>query len=165
SFIVSHLLSSFYFQIVSGQNVCPSNSAGSPCIEVDVLGMPVDSCHFRTKPIHRNTLNPMWNEHFQFTVHFEELCFLRVAVVENNSSQTTAQRTLPLKALKPGYRHVQLRTQHNEPLEVSSLFIYSPQNRGRSHRRRHSPHPCCSVQRRNVRPSSTPGDGAWSSWS
>ncbi|XP_023281807.1 1-phosphatidylinositol 4,5-bisphosphate phosphodiesterase epsilon-1 [Seriola lalandi dorsalis] len=111
--------------IVSGQNVCPSNSAGSPCIEVDVLGMPIDSCHFRTKPIHRNTLNPMWNEHFQFTVHFEEMCFLRFAVVENNSSQTTAQRTLPLKALKSGYRHVQLRTQHNEPLEVSSLFIYS----------------------------------------
>uniref|UniRef100_UPI003AAC74CA 1-phosphatidylinositol 4,5-bisphosphate phosphodiesterase epsilon-1-like n=1 Tax=Centroberyx gerrardi TaxID=166262 RepID=UPI003AAC74CA len=111
--------------IVSGQNVCPGNSAGSPCIEVDVLGMPVDSCHFRTKPIHRNTLNPMWSEHFQFTVHFEEMCFLRIAVVENNSSQTTAQRTLPLKALKPGYRHVQLRTQHNESLEVSSLFIYS----------------------------------------
>ncbi|XP_056152745.1 1-phosphatidylinositol 4,5-bisphosphate phosphodiesterase epsilon-1 [Lampris incognitus] len=111
--------------IVSGQNVCPSNSAGSPCIEVDVLGMPVDNCHFRTKPIHRNTLNPMWSEHFQFSVYFEEMCFLRIAVVENNSSQTTAQRTLPLKALKPGYRHIQLRTQHNEPLEVSSLFIYS----------------------------------------
>ncbi|XP_070846751.1 1-phosphatidylinositol 4,5-bisphosphate phosphodiesterase epsilon-1 [Chaetodon trifascialis] len=111
--------------IVSGQNVCPGNTAGSPCIEVDILGMPIDSCHFRTKPIHRNTLNPMWSEHFQFSVHFEEMCFLRFAVVENNSSQTTAQRTLPLKALKPGYRHVQLRTQHNEPLEVSSLFIYS----------------------------------------
>ncbi|XP_038591439.1 1-phosphatidylinositol 4,5-bisphosphate phosphodiesterase epsilon-1 isoform X2 [Micropterus salmoides] len=111
--------------IVSGQNVCPGNSAGSPCFEVDVLGMPIDSCHFRTKPIHRNTLNPMWSEHFQFTVHFEEMCFLRFAVVENNSSQTTAQRTMPLKALKPGYRHIQLRTQHNEPLEVSSLFIYS----------------------------------------
>lgn len=89
-------------QIVSGQNVCPGNSNGSPCIEVDVLGMPVDSAHFRTKPIHRNTLNPMWNEHFHFTVHFEEMCFLRVAVVENNSSQTTAQRTLPLRALKSG---------------------------------------------------------------
>ncbi|XP_058477625.1 1-phosphatidylinositol 4,5-bisphosphate phosphodiesterase epsilon-1 [Solea solea] len=111
--------------IVSGQNVCPTNSTGSPCIEVDVLGMPVDSCHFRTKPIHRNTLNPMWSEHFQFSVHFEDMCFLRFAVVENNSSQTTAQRTLPLKALKAGYRHVQLRTQHNESLEVSSLFICS----------------------------------------
>lgn len=93
-----------FSQIVSGQNVCPGNSSGSPCIEVDVLGMSVDSFHFRTKPIHRNTLNPMWSEHFQFTVHFEEMCFLRFAVVENNSSQVTAQRTLLLKALKPGRR-------------------------------------------------------------
>ncbi|XP_061911649.1 1-phosphatidylinositol 4,5-bisphosphate phosphodiesterase epsilon-1 isoform X2 [Entelurus aequoreus] len=111
--------------IVSGQNVCPANGSGSPCVEVDVLGTPGDSCHFRTKPIHRNTLNPMWSERFHFSVHMEELCFLRLAVVENNSSQVTAQRTLPLRALKAGYRHVQLRTQHNEAMEVSSLFIYS----------------------------------------
>ncbi|KAM9197228.1 1-phosphatidylinositol 4,5-bisphosphate phosphodiesterase epsilon-1 isoform 1-T1 [Dugong dugon] len=111
--------------IVSGQNVCPSNSTGSPCIEVDVLGMPLDSCHFRTKPIHRNTLNPMWNEQFLFRVHFEDLVFLRFAVVENNSSAVTAQRIIPLKALKRGYRHLQLRNPHNEVLEISSLFINS----------------------------------------
>ncbi|KAL0984148.1 hypothetical protein UPYG_G00137700 [Umbra pygmaea] len=111
--------------VVSGQNVCPANGAGSPCVEVDLMGMPLDNCHFRTKPIHRNTLNPMWSEQFRFAVHFEDFCFLRLAVVENNSSQTTAQRILPLRALKPGYRHIQLRTQHNEPMEVSSLFIYS----------------------------------------
>uniref|UniRef100_A0A8C5LE98 Phosphoinositide phospholipase C n=1 Tax=Jaculus jaculus TaxID=51337 RepID=A0A8C5LE98_JACJA len=111
--------------IVSGQNVCPSNSTGSPCIEVDVLGMPLDSCHFRTKPIHRNTLNPMWNEQFLFRVHFEDLVFLRFAVVENNSSVVMAQRIIPLKALKRGYRHLQLRNLHNEVLEISSLFINS----------------------------------------
>ncbi|TRY59920.1 hypothetical protein DNTS_013444 [Danionella cerebrum] len=111
--------------IVSGQNVCPGNSNGSPCVEVEVLGMPADSYHFRTKPIHRNTLNPMWSEHFLFHVHFEEMAFLRIAVVENNSSQLTAQRILPLKTLRPGYRHLQLRNLHNEPLEVSSLFIFS----------------------------------------
>ncbi|XP_040341839.1 1-phosphatidylinositol 4,5-bisphosphate phosphodiesterase epsilon-1 isoform X3 [Herpailurus yagouaroundi] len=111
--------------IVSGQNVCPSSSTGSPCIEVDVLGMPLDSCHFRTKPIHRNTLNPMWNEQFLFRVHFEDLVFLRFAVVENNSSAVTAQRIIPLKALKRGYRHLQLRNLHNEVLEISSLFINS----------------------------------------
>ncbi|XP_036024173.1 1-phosphatidylinositol 4,5-bisphosphate phosphodiesterase epsilon-1 [Onychomys torridus] len=111
--------------IISGQNVCPSNSTGSPCIEVDVLGMPMDSCHFRTKPIHRNTLNPMWNEQFLFRVHFEDLVFLRFAVVENNSSAITAQRIIPLKALKRGYRHLQLRNLHNETLEISSLFINS----------------------------------------
>uniref|UniRef100_A0A8C3PT51 Phosphoinositide phospholipase C n=1 Tax=Calidris pygmaea TaxID=425635 RepID=A0A8C3PT51_9CHAR len=111
--------------IVSGQNVCPSHSAGSPCVELDVLGMPLDSCHFRTKPIHRNTLNPMWNEQFLFRVHFEDLVFLRFAVVENNSSAVTAQRIIPLKALKRGYRHVQLHNLHNETLEISSLFINS----------------------------------------
>ncbi|XP_022355261.1 1-phosphatidylinositol 4,5-bisphosphate phosphodiesterase epsilon-1 [Enhydra lutris kenyoni] len=111
--------------IVSGQNVCPNSSTGSPCIEVDVLGMPLDSCHFRTKPIHRNTLNPMWNEQFLFRVHFEDLIFLRFAVVENNSSAVTAQRIIPLKALKRGYRHLQLRNLHNEVLEISSLFINS----------------------------------------
>ncbi|XP_038620358.1 1-phosphatidylinositol 4,5-bisphosphate phosphodiesterase epsilon-1 [Tachyglossus aculeatus] len=111
--------------IISGQNVCPSNSTGNPCIEVDVLGMPLDSCHFRTKPIHRNTLNPMWNEQFLFRVHFEDLVFLRFAVVESNSSAITAQRIIPLRVLKRGYRHLQLRNLHNEALEISSLFIYS----------------------------------------
>ncbi|XP_077310358.1 1-phosphatidylinositol 4,5-bisphosphate phosphodiesterase epsilon-1 isoform X4 [Lithobates pipiens] len=115
----------YSLSVVSGQNVCPSNSTGSPCIEIDVLGMPVDSCHFRTKPIHRNTLNPMWNEQFMFRVYFEDLVFLRFAVVENNSSAVTAQRIIPLKVLKRGYRHLQLRNLHNETLEISTLFINS----------------------------------------
>ncbi|XP_041065162.1 1-phosphatidylinositol 4,5-bisphosphate phosphodiesterase epsilon-1 isoform X2 [Carcharodon carcharias] len=111
--------------IISGQYVCPSNTSGSPCVEIDVLGMPQDSCHFRTKPIHRNTLNPMWNEQFFFHVYFEDLVFLRFVVVENNSSTVTAQRVIQLKALKGGYRHLQLKNSHNESLEISSLFIYS----------------------------------------
>ncbi|XP_072335151.1 1-phosphatidylinositol 4,5-bisphosphate phosphodiesterase epsilon-1 isoform X2 [Scyliorhinus torazame] len=111
--------------IISGQYVCPSNTSGSPCIEIDVLGIPQDSCHFRTKPIHRNTLNPMWNEQFFFHVYFEDLVFLRFVVVENNSSTVTAQRVIQLKALKAGYRHLQLKNSHNESLEISSLFIYS----------------------------------------
>ncbi|XP_066456797.1 1-phosphatidylinositol 4,5-bisphosphate phosphodiesterase epsilon-1 isoform X3 [Eleutherodactylus coqui] len=115
----------YSLSIVSGQNVCPSNSTGSPCIEIDVLGMPADSCHFRTKPIHRNTLNPMWNEQFMFRVYFEDLVFLRFAVVENNSSAVTAQRIIPLKVLKRGYRHLQLHNLHNESLEISTLFINS----------------------------------------
>ncbi|KAI5617659.1 1-phosphatidylinositol 4,5-bisphosphate phosphodiesterase epsilon-1 isoform X8, partial [Silurus asotus] len=123
---LEHISPTFYsLTVLSGQNVCPGNSSGSPCLEVEVFGLPADNCHFRTKPIHRNTLNPMWNESFTFQVHFEDLAFLRLAVVENNSSQVTAQRILPLKALKPGYRHLQLRNQHNEALEVSTLFLFS----------------------------------------
>ncbi|XP_026877695.2 1-phosphatidylinositol 4,5-bisphosphate phosphodiesterase epsilon-1 isoform X4 [Electrophorus electricus] len=123
---LEHMIPTLYsLTVLSGQNVCPGNSNGSPCVEVEVLGLPADNCHFRTKPIHRNTLNPMWSERFTFSVYFEDLAFLRLAVVENNSSQVTAQRILPLKALKPGYRHLQLRNLHNEPLEVSSLFVFS----------------------------------------
>jgi hypothetical protein len=44
----------------------------------------------------------MWNEQFLFRVHFEDLVFLRFAVVENNSSAITAQRIIPLRALKRG---------------------------------------------------------------
>ncbi|KAJ8248637.1 hypothetical protein GJAV_G00244150 [Gymnothorax javanicus] len=116
----------FSLTIISGQNVClGSSGAGSPFVEVDVLGAPVDCMHFRTKPVHRNTMNPAWGEKFIFHVLMEDLAFLRLAVVENNSSQVTAQRIVPLKALRSGYRHVQLRNQQNNVLEVSSLFIYS----------------------------------------
>ncbi|XP_031435387.1 1-phosphatidylinositol 4,5-bisphosphate phosphodiesterase epsilon-1-like isoform X3 [Clupea harengus] len=110
--------------IISGQNVCPGNTSASPCVEVDVLGMPADAAHFRTKAAHRNALNPMWGQSFQFPVVMEDLAFLRFSVVEHSSSQVTAQKVLPIKALRTGYRHLQLRNQHNEPLEISSLFIY-----------------------------------------
>ncbi|XP_045067497.1 1-phosphatidylinositol 4,5-bisphosphate phosphodiesterase epsilon-1-like [Coregonus clupeaformis] len=111
--------------IISGQNLCPGTTAGSPCIEVDILGMQADGCHFRTKPVHRNPLNPIWNQSFHFPLLMADLAFLRFTVVEHNSSQTTAQRIISLRALRTGYRHVQLRNQHNEALPVSSLFIYS----------------------------------------
>ncbi|KAJ8013828.1 hypothetical protein DPEC_G00033850 [Dallia pectoralis] len=111
--------------IISGQNVCPGITAGSPCIEVDILGVQADVCHFRTKPVHRNSFNPIWNQRFHFPLLMADLAFLRFAVVEHNNSQTTAQRIIPLKALRTGYRHVQLRNQHNEVLPGSSVFIYS----------------------------------------
>uniref|UniRef100_A0A8C8HI87 Phosphoinositide phospholipase C n=1 Tax=Oncorhynchus tshawytscha TaxID=74940 RepID=A0A8C8HI87_ONCTS len=115
----------FTLTIISGQNVCPGTTAGNPYIEVDIMGMQADGCHFRTKPIHRNPLNPIWNQSFHFPLLMADLAFLRFTVVEHNSSQTTAHRIIPLRALRTGYRHVQLRNQHNEALPVSSLFIYS----------------------------------------
>lgn len=111
--------------VISGQNVCPGNPSSSPCVEVDLLGMQADSCHFRTKSIHRNALNPIWNQSFTFSVFMEDLAFLRFTVQDHNNSQITAQRILPLRALRTGYRHLQLRNQQNETLGVSGLFIYS----------------------------------------
>jgi len=36
-----------------------------------------------------------------------------------------SQRVMPLKCLRPGYRHVRLRDITNAPLELATLFIYS----------------------------------------
>ena len=36
-----------------------------------------------------------------------------------------SQRVMPLKCLRPGYRHVRLRDITNIPLELATLFIYS----------------------------------------
>lgn len=36
-----------------------------------------------------------------------------------------SQRVIPLKCLRPGYRHVRLRTPSNKPLSMASLFIFS----------------------------------------
>jgi hypothetical protein len=36
-----------------------------------------------------------------------------------------SQRVMPLKCLRPGYRHVRLRDIANVPLELATLFIYS----------------------------------------
>lgn len=36
-----------------------------------------------------------------------------------------SQRVMPLKCLRPGYRHVRLRDNSNVPLELATLFIYS----------------------------------------
>ena len=36
-----------------------------------------------------------------------------------------SQRVMPLKCLRPGYRHVRLRDIGNVPLELATLFIYS----------------------------------------
>jgi hypothetical protein len=36
-----------------------------------------------------------------------------------------SQRVMPLKCLRPGYRHVRLRDITNVPLELATLFVYS----------------------------------------
>lgn len=55
-------------QIISGQYVCPNTNTGSPQVEVEIIGIPVDCCRQRTKIVQRNSLNPIWNDTFFFRV-------------------------------------------------------------------------------------------------
>ncbi|XP_048504784.1 1-phosphatidylinositol 4,5-bisphosphate phosphodiesterase epsilon-1-like isoform X2 [Athalia rosae] len=111
--------------VVSGQYVSPTNLLSSTYVEVELVGIPIDCAKHKTKVVQNNALNPIWNEKFCYQVMFKDLAFLRFSIVEASSHHLIAQRVLPLKCLRPGYRHVRLRSCKNKALALSTLFIYS----------------------------------------
>ncbi|CAG2176645.1 unnamed protein product, partial [Oppiella nova] len=111
--------------IISGQYVCQNTNTGSPQVEVEVIGIPVDSSRQRTKMVQRNSLNPIWNDTFMFRVTFSDLAFLRFSVTDLGTNHLTAQRVIPLNCLRQGYRHLRLRSAQNQSLPLSTIFIYS----------------------------------------
>lgn len=117
--------SQIVINIVSGQYVSQANHFGSTYVEVEMLGIPVDCSKKKTKTIKKNALNPIWNDTFFFKVMFYDLAFLKFSVYESDATHLVSQRVIPLKCLRPGYRHVRLRTATNQPLSMASLFVYS----------------------------------------
>lgn len=117
--------SQIIINVVSGQYVCHNNVTVSTFVEVEIIGIPVDCNKQKTKVIQKNALNPIWNDTFVFRVLFQDLAFLRFSVFDSGTNHLLAQRVLPLKCLRPGYRHLRLRSAHNRPLNMSTLFIYS----------------------------------------
>ncbi|XP_071051553.1 1-phosphatidylinositol 4,5-bisphosphate phosphodiesterase epsilon-1-like isoform X1 [Onthophagus taurus] len=117
--------SMFVINIVSGQYVSVTNVNLSTLVEIEIIGIPVDCNKQKTKISQKNALNPIWNESFNFRVLFQDLAFLRFSVIDATSNHMISQRIFPLKNLRPGYRHLRLRTPQNKPLNMSTLFIYS----------------------------------------
>lgn len=111
--------------VVSGQYVCYNNVSVSSFVEVEIIGIPVDCNKQKTKVVQKNALNPIWNDTFVFRVMFQDLAFVRFSVLDASSNHLLAQRVLPLKCLRPGYRHLRLRSSQNRSLNMSTLFIYS----------------------------------------
>ncbi|ESO98394.1 hypothetical protein LOTGIDRAFT_114718, partial [Lottia gigantea] len=110
--------------IISGQNVCYNHTASTQ-IEVEIIGIPVDCAKQKSKLVSKNALNPIWNDIFTFQVLFPDLAFIRFVVIDTNTNHLVSQRIIPLKSLRPGYRHVRLRSPSNQHLELATLFIYS----------------------------------------
>jgi Ca2+-dependent lipid-binding protein len=81
----------------------------------------------KTKTFNRNALNPIWNEEFAFHVVFPDLAFVKFAVVDSANNHVIAQRVVPLKRLLRGYRHLRLRNNQNQLLELSTLFMHTRQ--------------------------------------
>ncbi|XP_058116355.1 1-phosphatidylinositol 4,5-bisphosphate phosphodiesterase epsilon-1-like [Anopheles ziemanni] len=111
--------------IVSGQYLNPGSLYASTFVEVELLGIPVDCGKRKTKTIRKNSFNPLWNETFYFKIMFHDLAFLKFSVYDAETGLVIAQRVISLKCIRPGYRHVRLRSPTNQPLNMASLFVYT----------------------------------------
>ncbi|XP_050529538.1 uncharacterized protein LOC126899057 isoform X2 [Daktulosphaira vitifoliae] len=111
--------------IYSGQYVSPSTGPRANVhVEVEIIGIPADNIKKKTKTVFGNSMNPVWNENFTYRVRFDELAFVRFLVVDSNTNHPLCQRVIPLKCLRPGYRHVDLRNMQNRSLPLTSLFVH-----------------------------------------
>jgi len=111
-------------QVISGQFI--SDKRVSTYVEVDMFGLPADTVRkrFRTKTVLNNGLNPIYDqEGFVFNkVVLPDLACLRIAVYEE-SGRLLGHRVLPVTGLCPGYRHLSLRSDAGQPLNLSTLFV------------------------------------------
>ena len=51
-----------------------------------------------------------------------EMALLRIAVLDENK-ELIGQRVVPLNAIRPGFRHINLRDKHNFPLPLELLLV------------------------------------------
>ncbi|CAM9833707.1 unnamed protein product [Lampetra fluviatilis] len=97
-------------------------------VEVDMFGLPVDTKRkmYRTRTSRdNNPINPVWNEEpFVFKkVVLPALASLRLAVFED-SGKFIGHRILPVSAMRPGYHHICLRNESNQPLTMPTIFVF-----------------------------------------
>ncbi|XP_060809211.1 1-phosphatidylinositol 4,5-bisphosphate phosphodiesterase epsilon-1-like [Amyelois transitella] len=118
----SHL----HLAVISGQYVAENvYSFYNAFVEVEILGVPADCRKVKTQIARRNALNPVWRESFNFKINFPELAFVRFEIYDADTNYMLSQRVIPLQCLRPGYRHVRLRSPTNQPLNMASLLIFS----------------------------------------
>ncbi|XP_078274874.1 1-phosphatidylinositol 4,5-bisphosphate phosphodiesterase gamma-1 isoform X2 [Rhinoraja longicauda] len=122
-------LLSIQLQVLGARHL-PKNGRGITCpfVEVEVCGVDYDNCKYKTEIVAVNGLNPTWSAK-PFIIHITnpEFSFLRFVVYEEDvfSDQNfLAEATIPVKAIRAGYRSVPLKNNYNEDLELAALLIH-----------------------------------------
>ncbi|KAL1238412.1 1-phosphatidylinositol 4,5-bisphosphate phosphodiesterase beta-3 [Trichinella spiralis] len=98
-------------QIISGQLL--SLSKINTFVEVEMCGIPSDCVHADTKP-------------FEFQkVILPEAASVRFVVFEySNRATFLGHSMIPVVGLRPGYRHIGLKSAMNKPLSMATLFVH-----------------------------------------
>ncbi|CCD72879.1 Phosphoinositide phospholipase C [Caenorhabditis elegans] len=121
-----------HLRILSGQQLPRprgSNAKGDsadPFVVVEVFGLPGDCAEERTRTVRNDSINPSFDESFQFQVSVPELALVRFLVLDDDyiGDDFIGQYTIPFECLQPGYRHIYLLNNEGDPLEHATLFVH-----------------------------------------
>ena len=109
--------------LISGQQL--SAEKCSPRVEIEIFGLPADSCKFKSKTIPNNGVDPEWHETFSSKIFLVENAIIRFSVVNDNNGNLLGQFTMPVECIDQGYRHVPLRTAYSEYIPLCTIFVYT----------------------------------------
>ncbi|KAM5157006.1 inactive phospholipase C-like protein 2 isoform 1-T2 [Mantella aurantiaca] len=121
-----------HIKIISGQNFPKPKGSGAkgdvvdPYVYVEIHGIPADCAEQRTKTVHQNGDNPIFDESFEFQVNLPELTMVRFVVLDDDyiGDEFIGQYTIPFECLQPGYRHVLLQSLTGDILPHTTLFVH-----------------------------------------
>ena len=98
-------------KIISGQQIpSPSDYEANPIVKVNIYGVAVDRCEWKTNVYPNNGLfNPKWDdETTQFKIHFPELAFIKFTVEDNVKGETFGEYTDRLVNMRKGNNYCSL---------------------------------------------------------
>uniref|UniRef100_A0A7S2RWD9 Phosphoinositide phospholipase C n=1 Tax=Mucochytrium quahogii TaxID=96639 RepID=A0A7S2RWD9_9STRA len=96
-----------------------------PYVTVQVHGCEADEAKNSTKYIDDNGFNPVWNEEFTYSIHEPDLAMVSFIVHDFDvvgKDDMIGQRVIPVSALVPGFRMVELHHENCAPQD-SYIFV------------------------------------------
>lgn len=121
-----------HIKIISGQNFPKPKGSGAkgdvvdPYVYVEIHGIPADCAEQRTKTVHQNGDNPIFDESFEFQINLPELAMVRFVVLDDDyiGDEFIGQYTIPFECIQPGFRHIPLQSLTGEVLPHAWLFVH-----------------------------------------
>eukprot|EP00061_Rhincodon_typus_P015983 g43952.t1 len=139
-----------HIKVISGQMFPKPRGSGTkgdvidPYVYVEIRGIPADCAEVRTKTVHLNGENPIFDESFEFEINLPELVTVRFVALDDDyiGDEFIGQYTIPYECLQSGYRHIPLHSFTGEEIELATLFVHiaitDRRGGGKAHKRGYS---------------------------
>jgi len=133
--------------LISGQHLPNASERESkqiiePYVKMSMYGHPTDQKTWESSVVHKNGLNPVWDEKVQFTVGLEDLAILEFKVMNKvvvgkvdieNLDDTLGSYAIAVPMMKEGYRNILLESYDGRRLTPANLFVHVTRDLVRDH--------------------------------